>query len=173
MLSMRWKWLASLVWLACAGVAAHAQQPAFRDPLLGHLAGRWLLQGTIAGKQTTHDVTAGWVLGHHYLHIHEISRERNAKGQPDYEADVYVGWDPGSNQYVCVWLDTYGGISPVSFASAKRNGNEIPFLFKDKDSTFHTTFVFDPQTGSWAWRMDGEEKGVLKPFARVKLTRKH
>ena len=41
-----------------------AQKPAMNSPLdlLDHLAGQWVLQGTIAGKQTTHDVQAEWVL---------------------------------------------------------------------------------------------------------------
>jgi hypothetical protein len=30
--------------------------------LLDHLAGQWILQGTIAGKRTTHDVQVEWVL---------------------------------------------------------------------------------------------------------------
>src|SRR5579872_4632366 len=41
---------------------AFGQQPTFHDPLLDHLAGNWVLQGTIAGKETTHDVEAAWVL---------------------------------------------------------------------------------------------------------------
>ncbi len=34
------------------------------DSLLERLAGKWVLKGTIAGKETIHDVTAQWVLAH-------------------------------------------------------------------------------------------------------------
>jgi hypothetical protein len=149
----------------------YGQQPTFHDQLLDHLTGNWVLQGTIMGKENTHDISAEWVLGHQYLRIHEVSREKDAHGQPDYEAMPFVGWDQAAGEYVCAWLDTYGGMNATSIGHAKRDGNEIHFLFKDKDSIFHTRFIYHPEDKSWEWRMDSEEKGVLKPFLRAKLTR--
>jgi hypothetical protein len=70
--------------------------------LLDRLAGQWVLQGTIAGKQTTHDVQVGWVLKREYLRLHEISREKDAKGDPAYEAIVFVSWDPKTQEYICL-----------------------------------------------------------------------
>jgi len=55
---------------------------------------------------------------------------------------------------------------------AERDGDEIHFLFKEKDSVFHARFILHPEDGNREWRMDSEEKGAMKPFARVKLTRK-
>ena len=43
-----------LVMLLSFSVAA--QQPTFQDSLLDHMIGKWVLQGTIAAKETTHDV---------------------------------------------------------------------------------------------------------------------
>ena len=150
-----------------------AQQPTFQDSLLDRLAGRWVLQGTIGGSQTTHDVTAEWVLAHQYLRIHEVSREKNAKGQPAYEATVFVGWDEPASEYACVWMDDYGGIYAQSLGHAKRSGNEIPFVFTLRDGgSFHTTFAYDRSTDRWQWRMDAGQKGELQPFARVELVRK-
>ena len=151
---------------------AFGQQPTFQDQLLDHLAGNWVLQGTIAGKDTTHDLEAAWVLGHQYVLIHEVSREKNSQGLPAYEAMVFVGWDQAAAEYVCTWLDTFGGMYDTAIGRAKRDGNEIHFVFNDKDSIFHTRFVYHPETGNWEWLMDSEEKGAVKPFARVKLTRK-
>jgi hypothetical protein len=147
------------------------QQPAFHDQLLDHFQGRWVLQGTIHGQETTHDIANDWVLGHQYLKIHEVSREKNAKGDPAYEATVFVGWDEATSQYVCIWLDTYGGFSKSSVAHAPRSGDEIRFVFNDGKSDFHTTFLYDRKGDSWEWRMDSENGGTLKPFARVKLTK--
>jgi hypothetical protein len=149
-----------------------AQQPTFHDDLLDKLTGNWLLQGTIMGKQTTHDVAADWALGHQYLRIHETSHEKNVQRQPNYEADAYVGWDQGASEYICIWLDTYGGMYDTTVGRAKRNGDVIPIIFRGKDSTFHTQFIYHPEVGNWEWRMDSEEKGGMKPFARMTLTRK-
>ncbi len=161
----------ALIFLTAFSVLA--QQPTFNDSLLEHIIGKWILRGTIAGQQTIHDVEAEWVLNHQYVKIHEISREKNEKGLPAYEANVYIGWDQQSSEYACVWLDDYGNVNSQSLATAKRSGDEIPFLFKYKDgSTFHTTFAYNQKNDFWEWRMDAEKDGAVKPFARVKLTKK-
>jgi hypothetical protein len=152
-----------------------AQQTTFQDSLLDHFIGKWVLQGIIAGKETTHDIVAEWVLGHQYAHFHEVSREKNANDEPMYEATVFIGWDQPSNQYTCLWLDgTSGnGLTNPVIGYAKRNGDTIAFLFKFSESNlFHTTFLYDKASDSWQWLMDGEENGKIEPFARVKLKRK-
>lgn len=164
-----------LVALVMLSLSALAQPATFQDPLLDHLTGHWVLKGTIAGKETTHDVTSEWVLGHQYVRLHEVSREKNAKGEPEYEAIVFIGWDEPSSQYSCLWLDCTGGggLSAQAIGHAKRGGDEIAFLFEGQDAgIFHTTFSFDKGAGTWQWLMDNEESGKLKPFARLKLTKK-
>ncbi len=51
------------------------------------------MRGTIARRSVVHDVEADWVLAHHYIRIHEVSREKNTEGQPEYEAMVFIGWN--------------------------------------------------------------------------------
>ena len=152
-----------------------AQQSSFQDSLLDRMTGNWVLQGTIAGKETTHDVTVDWVLAHEYLQLREVSREKNANGDPAYEAIVYIGWDEPSQQYACLWLDGTGGggLAAQAIGHAKMNGDTLTFLFKGGDgSLFHTTFLYARNTDTWQWLMDGEENGKLQPFARVMLRRK-
>jgi hypothetical protein len=50
----------------------------------------------------------------------------------------------------------------------------LPFVFKDAhgEVSFKNTFVYDPASGTWAWVMDNVDKGVPKPFGRVKLSRR-
>jgi len=151
-----------------------AQQPTFQDTLLDHLTGKWVLQGTIAGQETTHDITVEWVLGHQYVRLYELSREKDANGQAMYEAIVFIGWDQPAGQYACLWLDSTGGggLSAQAIGHAKPNGDEIAFLFNGSDgSIFHTTFAYSKSTDSWQWLMNSEEGGLLQPLARVRLTR--
>src|SRR3984885_10102410 len=164
-----------LPFLIMASFSVSAQQPTQRDPLLDHLAGSWILQGTIAGHETTHDIESEWVLGHEYLRLHEISREKNAQGQPAYEAIIFIEWDASSSQYKCLWLDsTGGGGLSAPIALGKRGNDEITFLFrdKDKDSGVDTTFAYSKGADTWSWLIDNEDAGKLTSFARVKLTRK-
>jgi hypothetical protein len=88
-----------------ATLTAMAQQAPVNSPLLEHLAGKWRLQGTLGKQATTHDFEAEWVLQHHYLRFHEVSREKNDKGEPQYEATVFIAWNEKTKQYACAWLD--------------------------------------------------------------------
>src|SRR5579859_6804835 len=90
--------------------AAAAQRPPVDSPVLDHLVGRWVLQGTIAGKQTTHDITAEWVANHQYLHLHEISREKTPAGTPQYDAFILIGWDPEKKMYPIIFLDNFWNV---------------------------------------------------------------
>jgi len=151
-----------------------AQTAAAQEPLLEHLTGNWILQGTIAGRETTHDVEAEWVLGHEYVRLHETSREKKAAGQPAYEAIIFIEWDKATGEYRCLWLDSTagGGLSAQGIARGKRSGAGIAFLFKGKDSSIHNTFAYSKSTDTWQWLIDNEAGGKVSEFARVKLTRK-
>jgi hypothetical protein len=153
---------------------AFAQTNPVRDSLLDKMAGKWILQGTIGGQETTHDIIAEWVLGHQYIQLRETSREQDSNGKPSYEAVVFITWDQALNQYSCLWLDNTGngGLSAQAVGHANRNGDRMEFLFKITDiNTFHTTFLYDRDSDTWQWRMDNEENNKLESFARVKLTR--
>ncbi len=155
-----------------SATVAFAQQPPVNAPLLDHLVGRWVLQGKIAGKDTTHDVNAEWVLEHHYLLIHEVSRQKNEKGEPQYQATIYIAWNEPTKEYACIWLDVYGGLTPASIGVASPKENELAFVFKDEkgEINFKNEFVYDTKASTWEWRMDNIVNGAAKPFGRVKLT---
>ncbi len=152
---------------------ALAQQATFNDPLVDHLAGKWVLTGQMDKGAVTHDFTAEWVLAHQYLEIHEVSREKNKDGSPAYQAKVFIGWDAGKKIYDCVWLDDYGSISTQSLGYAKPNGSTIAFVFQNRDDagSFHTTFIWHPENGTWVMDMDNvNPSGKAQPFARATLT---
>ena len=156
-----------------AAVTVMAQQPPVNSPLLDHLAGKWLIQGTVGKQSVTHDFDAEWVLQHHYLRFHEVSRDKNEKGEPQYEATVFIAWNEKSHQYACVWMDVYGGATPESIGFATPHENELAFVFKDEqgETSFTNTFSYDSKTNTWENRLDNVVKGEAKPFARFKLTK--
>jgi hypothetical protein len=150
------------------------QQPPFQDQLRERLIGNWVLTGTVAGQPTTHDVKAEWVLNHQYVQINEISRELNEKGQPKYEATVFVAWNAKTEQYACLWLDIIGGLSQASIGYATPSKDTMAFLFKGLDAgdDFHNTFKYNAKADTWEWLMDSEKKGILTPFGQLKLEKK-
>lgn len=158
--------------VSCPAVAAG---PGLQDDLLAKLEGSWVLQGTIASQETTHDVVAEWVLGHYYLRLHEVARERDADGAPAYEAIVFLGRDEASEGYACLWLDSTGGSGLVAegIGHARRDGDSLPFVFDDgTGSRIHNTFHYDRKTDTWTWVIDNEKEGARSSFAKVSLRRK-
>jgi hypothetical protein len=150
-----------------------AEPPAGDDPWLSRLVGHWILTGRIAGKDTTHDVDGEWVLNHLYVRLHEVSREKDARGQAAYEAIVYVTRDAAHGEYAVLWLDnTASGTFAEGIGHAKPEGESLPFVFKGADGevSFKNTFAYDPASRTWAWVMDNVDKGVGKPFGRVRLS---
>jgi len=151
-----------------------AQTLAERGTLLDHLAGSWVMTGTIAGQEITHDLTAKWVLGGHYLHFHEIARERDENGDPAYESMVYFGWDEAGGRLVCLWLDVTGGggLVPDGFGYGKPEEDRIPFVWGEgEDSQIHNTFTHQREQGQWTWQIDNVRQGQPVNFARVVLSR--
>jgi len=145
------------------------------DSLFDRLVGQWVLRGTIAGRQTTHDVMVTWMLGREYLQMHEVSRERAANGTAAYEAVVLFGRDPKTGEYACLWMDNTAAsaFDPAGTGKGYVAGDSVPFLFEyGPADRFHTTFVYDHARDGWQWHMDNDSAGVRKPFARVTLTRK-
>ncbi len=156
-----------------SALSVMAQQPPVTSPLLDHLSGKWLLQGTVGKQPTTHDFNAEWVLQHHYLRFREVSREKSDTGEPQYEATVFIGWNEKTKQYACVWLDVYGGLTTESIGVATSKENQLAFVFTDEhgETSFTNTFIYDAKTNTWENQLDNVVKGVAKPFARFKLTR--
>ena len=114
------------------------------------------------------------MLKREYLRLHEISREKDARGDPAYEAIVFVSWDPKTQEYICLWLDSTagGGLSAQGLAHGKKSGDSIPFLFTISPSdSIHNTFVYDRGADSWKWLIDNDANGKTERFADVKLAR--
>src|SRR5271170_1320604 len=113
-----------------AALTVMAQQAPVNSPLLDHLAGKWLLQGTVGKQPVTHDFDAEWVLQHHYLRFREVSREKNDKGEPQYEATVFIGWNEKTRQYACTWRMCTAEQRRNPSGSPRRRGTVLPSFSK-------------------------------------------
>lgn len=157
-------------------LCCHAQNVPIEVPtqLLNDLVGRWLMNGTIAGKRTTHDVNVEWVLKREYLRFHEVSREKDARGGPAYEAIVFLSWEANKGEYSCLWMDnTEGGaLSSDVIARARPAAGAIPLVFtKAGKELLHTTFRYDARAASWQLTIDDVTNGKNDRFADLRLTR--
>jgi hypothetical protein len=145
------------------------------EALEGLLVGHWILQGTLGGKQTTHDFDAEWILNREYVQVHEVSRDKKADGSPQYEAIIYVAWNQQRHEYSCLWLDSTeaADFRQLVIGYAKPEPNKIPFVFDyHNGETFHNTFSYDKKTDTWESVLEDHKDGKVKLFGRVRLTRK-
>ena len=164
------------VYALLAGGWCHAQKGQASAPvnLLDRLAGDWVLKGSLGGKESTHDIHADWVLNHEYLRLHEVSREKNDKGGPSYEAIVFINWNVKTQEFDCLWLDSTGGggLSAQTIGHAKYSDASIPFIFTiSPEESLQTTFRYESSSDTWEWTIDDVNKGKTDRFASVKLTR--
>lgn len=169
----KWHIGIAVVAMLCYGaLAAEQEHP---EAMLNRLAGQWVLSGTLAGRETTHDVSADWTLNHGYLRLHEVSRAKKASGDAVYEAIIFIAYNEKTKDYTCLWLDSTSneGLNAQGIAHARSKGDSLPFVFRDQKGqvSFENTFVYDPASDSWKWVMDNVDAGKRKPFGRVTLVR--
>ena len=163
--------------IACFPRGVHAQDPVAAEPesVLDKLEGEWVMTGIVANEEVTHDVYVDRVLKRQYVRIHEISREKDADGEPAYEAWIHVAWDKEKAEYVVMWLDNTAttNFSPEGVGHGKPEGDRIPFVWKSADgSGIRNTFRYDRATETWTWEIDNVDKSEkASPFARLTLKR--
>lgn len=144
--------------------------------LLDKMLGKWVMTGTIAGQDVTHDVTVDRILNRQYIRIHEISRELDADGEPAYEAWIHIAWDKEKAEYAVMWLDNTAttNFAEEGVGHGKPDGDKIPFVWKSSDgSGIHNTFAYNGKNDTWTWAIDNvDESQKRSQFARLTLNSK-
>lgn len=154
-------------------VAVRAQAPPqWRDTFVDHLAGTWKVEGTLVGQNAHHTVTAEWVLNHQFLRMEEKTSADAPKGESQYDALWFLGYDDVSERYVLHLMDVFGARYSETLGYGTRTGNEIRFVFEYPDGPFHNTMRWDPEKDTWEWLLEQKDKnGKWSPFADLHFTR--
>jgi hypothetical protein len=146
------------------------------ESLMEKMTGEWVMQGTIDNEKVTHDVYVDRILNRQYVRIHEVAREKDAAGEPAYEAWIHIAWDKANKEYVVMWLDNTGvtNFSSDGVGHGKPDGDRIPFIWNLADGTgIHNTFAYARASDTWSWKIDNLDKSrKSSPFGRVTLKRK-
>jgi hypothetical protein len=164
----------ALILLPLFTISVATQNPP-ADPgtnLLDHLAGHWVMTGTLGHNHVTHDVDADWALKREYLRFHEVSREKDSSGAPAYEAIIFLRWDPKAGEYACLWLDNTEpwDFSEKGIARGKKMGDSIPLVYTfSPNHTMHTTFTYNARAASWRLTIDDITNSKSERFGDVRL----
>jgi hypothetical protein len=167
--------LVLLSWCAPFGDHATAQQPldgrdrVFRDELLDNLAGDWKITRKFKTRTVENTARAEWVLNHQFLLI----KMKDVNNPPQYEANIYIGYDNASERYVAHWIDVFGGRFSETLGYGTRNGNSIKFVFEYPDGPFINIFTWNTEKKSWTFLMQQKDPtGKWTLFAEDTLVRR-
>jgi Protein of unknown function (DUF1579) len=156
-----------LLLLLLAGAQAQPPPP-LQDPFLDNFVGDWKVERKIRNARNVQtSVHCEWVLNHQFLEFHYGA----ADAKPEYEAFVFIGFDSAAKNYVCHWVDVFGGAdSELGRGKIDEKLRSIEFTFGKGELT--NKFTFDPQTKTWTSLIRQVEKGEWKTFAEEKWTKK-
>jgi hypothetical protein len=167
--------LGTLMYFLLRSSAAQKSATPKLDSVLEKLEGEWVMTGTVGGEEVIHDVYVDRILKRQYVRIHELSREKDADGEPAYEAWIHIVWDQENAEYVVMWLDNTAttNFAPEGVGHGKPVGDRIPFVWKSADgSGIHNTFKYDRTSETWTWEIDNVDKSdKASSFARLTLKR--
>src|SRR5258708_1820073 len=92
--------------VATSFTLAQGPPPPLHDPFLDHFAGDWRVERKMGNGRIEQTSAHGeWVLKHQFIQLHYGS----ADAAPGYEAFVFIGFDEAAKDYVCHWVDVFGG----------------------------------------------------------------
>lgn len=149
--------------LATAAVAAPAD-----EEFLDALRGSWTMSGTVMGQPVHYRAIAERAIKGAFLQLHMVDAAR----PPQYQADVYLGYDAKAGDYVVHWLDEFGAAGARVVGTGRRDGQRLVVSFPYADGAFRDTFTRDPATDSWTLLLESQDQdGHWSTFASYTLAR--
>ncbi len=154
--------------LAVLALQARAAAP-HEDAYLDNLLGTWDMTGTMGGGKPLHYHASGErVLQGGFLRLHMIDAAPN----PQYEADVFIGYDAERHDFIAHWLDRFGAAGARVVGSGKLDGQELIVIFPYISGAFRDTFTFVPDQASWSLLLEAQKPdGTWSTFASYSLKR--
>jgi hypothetical protein len=162
--------LFSIVLVFASSTLGHAATPASKadDAYLNHLQGSWVMDGAYGGKPARYRADGQRVLKGGFLKLHMI----DAATPPQYEADLFLGFDPKANDYIAHWLDNFGAAGARVVARGERQGQTLTITFPYAEGAFRDTFTWQPAAKSWSLLMETQgSDAAWKTIANFTLTR--
>jgi len=158
--------------LLCAhnlqGTASAEDVQSADEAYLDALQGKWLMEGTLGSKPVTYAATGERVLRAGFLKLHMV----DAHEPPQYQADVFIGYDPKVHDFIVHWLDQFGAPGARVVATGKRNGDRLVAIFPYADGTFRDTFTHNGSADTWTLLLESQaQSGAWSTFARYTLRR--
>jgi hypothetical protein len=159
-------WIIATVWASYAAQAADAPSP--DEAYLNALQGPWTMDGVLGGDPVSYVASGERVLDGGWLKLQMV----DAHAPPQYQADVFLGYDSKAGDYVVHWLDRFGAAGARVAGTGRREGERLVVTFPCAEGAFRDTFVRVLATNSWTLLIESQEPGgEWSTFARYTLVR--
>jgi hypothetical protein len=129
--------------------------PSADNAYLDGLRGDWDMIGTLLGKPVKYHARGERVLQGGFLRLHLT----DLGAAPNYEAELFLGYDAHAGDYIVHWLDRFGAAGARVVASGKRSGQTLVVLFPYADGAFRNTYEFDPKSHGWSLVIESQAAG--------------
>jgi hypothetical protein len=164
--------LTSIVLFCMTGALAARAADSVKSPdeaYLDALQGMWVMEGTLGGKSVRYLADGQRVLQRKFVKLHMI----DAGSPPQYEADVFIGFDAKANDYIAHWLDRFGAPGARVVARGERQAQRLVLIFPYAEGAFRDTFTWRPESKSWSLLLETQGgDGTWSTFATYNLTRR-
>jgi hypothetical protein len=158
--------IAVSVLAGAAAAQAADSRPSADDAYLDALQGRWIMSGTLGGKPVRYVADGRRVLQGGFLKLHMV----DTGTPPQYEADVFIGYDPKARDYIAHWLDRFGAAGARVVAQGTRTGPQLVLIFPYAEGAIRDTFVWKPATRTWSLLIESRAaNGSWSTFASYTL----
>lgn len=138
------------------------------EAYLDALQGSWLMDGTLGGRAVRYRASGKLVLRGGFLRLRMI----DAATPPQYQADVFIGYDRKADDYVVHWLDEFGAPGARVVGTGRRTGERLVVTFPYAEGAFRDTFTRDAAAGTWTLLLESQEPdGHWSTFASYTLVR--
>jgi hypothetical protein len=170
----RWALVASIAAIYSTLVAAAAPAPqtakSADEAFLDALQGDWIMDGMFGDKPVHYRAEGRRVLQGAFLRLHMIDVE----SPPQYEAEVFIGFDAKAHDFIAHWLDDFGAAGARVVARGERQGEQLVLLFPYTEGAFRDTLSRQPASGSWSLLLESQSAGgAWSTFATYTLTPRH
>jgi hypothetical protein len=153
---------------ALASTPATDSEKSASEAYLDALQGHWIMSGTVRNRAVRYEASGQRVLQGGFLRLHLI----DAGSPAQYEADVYIGFDPKAREYVAHWLDRFGAAGARVVGRGERQGERLTVTFPYADGDFRDTFIRQAASDSWSVLLESQSTdGKWATFASYALTR--
>ena len=160
-----------VLFIAAGAFGTHAADSARApdDAYLDALQGTWVMEGTLGGKPVRYSADGQRVLRRAFVRLHMI----DVASPRQYEAEVFIGFDPKATDYIAHWLDRFGAPGARVVAQGERQGQRLVLNFPYAEGAFRDTLTWLPASRSWTLLLESQRPdGAWSTFASYTLTRR-